>query len=660
MSTELTPGSTFAGRYVIGDVLGDGGYGRVFEAQDHEVGRRVALKVLRPDMADGSYSHEKRERFRREAATVANLQDPHTVTLFDHGETPDGLLYMVFEFVNGTPLNDLLKRGPLRADIATRIIRQVLQSLREAHAAGILHRDLKPENIIVHDYGDEQYRAKLVDFGLAKSTLPNGEVPLTASGLVMGTAAYVSPEAYRLQPLSPASDLFGLGLVFYEMVVGQAANQAGSAMEIATQMVDPAEFVVPQSVPEPTRSIVTRMIRKNPQERYQTANEVLAHLPESTLDSPYASQQVMAGAYSSQDSMGQAAYGAPAYAGAGGGGYSNGYQYGGQPQGYDDGYGQSQGYDPYAQQQYSNGQQYQDPYGQNGHSHGYDQGYDQGYQSSYNNGSQGYDPMRPPTLIEGQSPEDLGMSPSDFGPSQPITREQPHLQYSQAHMYSQGQHYEPAPMPTHPPHGAPHGAPRRRGSVIGFTLGLVVVLFTLSVALITALGIRMPWDPGAGGPQDLEPKVFDLTSTDTQFLWVDWTKGILLAHDPGEIPAAGRCALILDSNQDPTPKGSFYVINALEPVDPQVTAYAVGPEELKLIAENCYAAAEIAENMYDTSMILAGEAKIRDVEARNQQRAQRRSRVNEMGGGGGGQPDISKMLKGGGGGLPGMLQGFLK
>ena len=172
MNTELGHGSVFAGRYVIGDVLGDGGYGRVFEAQDHEVGRRVALKVLRPDMANGGYSHEKRERFRREAATVANLQDPHTVTLFDHGETPEGLLYMVFEFVNGTPLNDLLKRGPLRADIATRIVRQVLQSLREAHAAGILHRDLKPENIIVHDYGDEQYRAKLVDFGLAKSTLP--------------------------------------------------------------------------------------------------------------------------------------------------------------------------------------------------------------------------------------------------------------------------------------------------------------------------------------------------------------------------------------------------------------------------------------------------------------------------------------------------------
>src|SRR5690606_36327383 len=104
------------------------------------------------------------------------------------------------------------------------------------------------------------------------------------------------------------------------------------------------------------------------------------------------------------------------------------------------------------------------------------------------------------------------------------------------------------------------------------------------------LGIQMPWDKDSA----LEPKVFDLTSTDTTFLWVDWTRGIIMAHDPGEIPAAGRCALILDSVSDPTPKGRYYVINALEPVDPRVTAYAVGPQELELIAENCYVAAQIA------------------------------------------------------------------
>ena len=637
MNTELGHGSVFAGRYVIGYVLGDGGYGRVFEAQDHEVGRRVALKVLRPDMANGSYSHEKRERFRREAATVANLQDPHTVTLFDHGETPDGLLYMVFEFVNGTPLNDLVKRGPLRADIATRIVRQVLQSLREAHAAGILHRDLKPENIIVHDYGDEQYRAKLVDFGLAKSTLPNGEVPLTASGLVMGTAAYVSPEAYRLQPLSPASDLFGLGLVFFEMVTGAAANQAGSAMEIATQMVAPAEFVVPPSVPEPTRSIIARMIRKNPAERYQSANEVLAHLPESTLDSPYASQPMMAPSNLSNESTRSSAP-------------SAGYQNGSVPHHQSYGHTPAYPHDP-GNQHYGHGRQGSQSHG---YSHGqYSQGsdganglYEQGYQQ---HGSQGhYDPMRPPTLIEGQRPEDLNL---DY--DQPITRVQPHLQHSQAHLLSDAQYQEP-PRTTGPI------PPRRRsnGGVIGFTLGLVAVLFTVSWVLITVLGIQMPWDKGRTGP--LEPKVFDLTSTDTTFLWVDWTRGIIMAHDPGDIPAAGRCALILDSMSDPTPNGRYYVINALEPVDPRVTAYAVGPRELELIAENCYAAAQIAESMYDASMIMAGEAKIRDVEARNEQRKQRRSKVNDLGAESG-QQDITGMLKGGGGGgLPGLLQGFLK
>lgn len=636
MNTDLGPGSVFAGRYVIGQVLGDGGYGRVFEAQDHEVGRRVALKVLRPDMQNG-YSHEKRERFRREAATVANLQDPHTVTLFDHGETQDGLLYMVFEFVNGTPLNQLLKRGPLRPEIATRIIRQVLQSLREAHSVGILHRDLKPENIIVHDYGDEQYRAKLVDFGLAKSTLPNGEVPLTASGLVMGTAAYVSPEAYRLEQLSPASDLFGLGLVFYEMVVGHPANQAGSAMEIATQMVDPAEFVVPASVTEPTRSIITRMIRKNPRERYQSAPEVLAHLPETTLDSPFSSQSVPApralsnGGINDSTRESMPSHRMPkqhqAYSQAQQAPPQQGY---GQ-QGYSQAYGAQQGYAPQQQPQQ------QSPYAP----------------------APGYDPTRPPTLIEGQRPEDLLDDYDDY--DQPATMIQPHLQYSQAQPHLQPEQPIPAPVPQQLASTAAKPPRKKRsGGVIGFTLGLVVLLFTLSAGLINLLDIRMPWEPrGAHArPDTLPPKVFDLTSTDTTFLWVDWTQGILLARDPGQIPAAGRCALILDSLSQPTPRGSYYVINALEPVDPRVTAYAVGPEELKLIAGNCYDASEIADGVFNTARIMAGEKKIKDVERRNEEREQRRSRAREMDGEeAGGQPDMSKLLKGGG---MNIFQQFLK
>ena len=636
MNTDLQPGHTFANRYVIGHILGDGGYGRVFEAQDHEVGRRVALKVLRPDQADGSYSHEKRERFRREAATVANLQDPHTVTLFDHGETPEGLLYMVFEFVNGTPLNELIRRGPLRSDIASRIVRQVLQSLREAHAAGILHRDIKPENIIVHDYGDEQYRAKLVDFGLAKSTLPTGEVPLTASGLVMGTAAYVSPEAYRLEQLSPASDLFGLGLVFYEMVVGQAAIQAASAMEIATEMVAPNEFMVPDFVPEPTRSIITQLIRKNPEERYQSASDVLAHLPESTLDSPFAASGGLA---------------AP-------GGYDQGangsYGYGGGGQYATPGYGQqaqySGGYDPYMSGGYAQPQ------------------------------GGGYDPTRPPTLIEGQSPNPYGGQPNTMVQDN-IQQQQQHLGTYDQQGYDPSGAYDPNASYAAPGGYDPYGydpnagydqgydpnaayaqapAAKQGGSVAGFTIALVAVLIAVSIIFVFMTGIKLPFM--AANPSAMEPKVFDLTSTDTTFLWVDWKQGILIAHDPGQIPAAGRCALILDSLSDPTDEGAYYVINALEPVDARVTAYAVGPEELKLIAENCYAAAHIADSVLDRSMILASETKIRDVSRRNEKRKQRRRRARAMDGdASGGAPDLSSFMKGGGsGGGMGIFQQFLK
>lgn len=273
---DLSPGQTFAERYRLEQGLGDGGYASVWQATDPEVGRRVAIKIIRHD-EQGRYSSEMRERFRREAAAVANLQDPHTVTLFDYGES-GGLLYLVFELVEGDSLGQRLRQqGTLDQRVAIGIVRQVLHSLREAHHARILHRDIKPDNIIVYEYMGDPNRAKLVDFGLAKPTA-QGDTALTQPGVVMGTAHYVAPEAYRTQPVSPASDLFSLGMVFYEMFVGRPANTKQADMEIAIEQASDREFDIPDAVPEPLRAIVARMIAKNPRHRYQSADEVLDDL----------------------------------------------------------------------------------------------------------------------------------------------------------------------------------------------------------------------------------------------------------------------------------------------------------------------------------------------------------------------------------------------
>jgi serine/threonine protein kinase len=273
---QLSRGQVFANRYRLDRPLGSGGYASVFEATDPDVGRRVALKIIEHDAPHG-YSEEIRARFKREAAAVANLRDPHTVTLFDYGEA-DGHLYLVFELVEGEALSTMIERETrLDRDVTIHIVRQVLHSLREAHQAGILHRDIKPENVIVHEYMGDPHQAKLVDFGLVRPTLAPAD-GLTKPGFVVGTPRYISPEGYLQQALSPASDIFSLGMVMYEMLVGHPANAHTAVDDIATEQASEREYELPASVPDTLQSVLARMIAKRPARRFQSAEEVLSAL----------------------------------------------------------------------------------------------------------------------------------------------------------------------------------------------------------------------------------------------------------------------------------------------------------------------------------------------------------------------------------------------
>ena len=268
---------TFLGRYEIERELGRGSFATVYLARDIAVGRDVALKIVEPDK--GTYRERTVNRFFREAKVIANLQDPATVTLYEFGESEDGLLYMVFEYVPGEDLSEAIWRdAPFSPLAVIRILRQVLGSLREAHDQGVLHRDIKPGNISIFEYAGDPYTVKLLDFGVVKSLDPE-ETQITAQGAIVGTPRYMSPEQVRGEQLSPASDLYALGLVAYEMLAGHpAVRQPSVAKAMRAHLVgDP--FTLPDgAAPDSLRRVVEKMVRRDPATRYGSASEVVADL----------------------------------------------------------------------------------------------------------------------------------------------------------------------------------------------------------------------------------------------------------------------------------------------------------------------------------------------------------------------------------------------
>src|SRR5579859_5487422 len=222
-SPDPLVGQTLGGKYRVVRLIGEGGMGCVYEGEQPlgTTKRRVAIKTLHPLL---SRDAQIKLRFDREVGTIAELEDPHTIQVFDSGATVDGILYIVMEYLQGRSLADLLeKEGPLAADRTLTILQQVCGSLEEAHARGIVHRDLKPDNIVLIERARQKDYVKVLDFGIAKRAREedSGQQKLTQQGMFGGTPPYMSPEQFSDRPIDARSDIYSLGVVTYEMLTGR-------------------------------------------------------------------------------------------------------------------------------------------------------------------------------------------------------------------------------------------------------------------------------------------------------------------------------------------------------------------------------------------------------------------------------------------------------
>jgi len=211
-------GTTIQDRYVIKRRIGEGGFGVVYEAEQMIINRRVALKVLKPEIVSDESAVK---RFLNEARAMATLRNPHTITLYDFGVTQDGLLFYTMDLLEGQPLSRILKReGPMDFRRVLGLLLQCCESLDEAHERGILHRDIKPENLFIsRDRKNEEF-LKVLDFGIAKVAGDQSMASVTRTGMICGTPAYMAPEVVMGDAASPASDMYALGVVLYEMLAG--------------------------------------------------------------------------------------------------------------------------------------------------------------------------------------------------------------------------------------------------------------------------------------------------------------------------------------------------------------------------------------------------------------------------------------------------------
>ena len=263
-------GSVFDGRYRIERKLGAGGMADVYLAEDQELGRRVAIKILNDrHAADDSFI----ERFRREAKNAAGLSHPNIVSIYDRGEA-EGTYYIAMEYLDGRSLKELIVgRGPAPIKISIDYARQILAAVGFAHKHGIVHRDIKPHNVLVGPEG----RLKVTDFGIARS----GASQMTEVGSIIGTAQYLSPEQARGAPVDQTSDLYSVGVVLYEMLTGQVPFTGDTPLEIAmkhlSEVPKPPSELRPE-VPHDLDSVVLRALAKDPSERYQSAEEMDADL----------------------------------------------------------------------------------------------------------------------------------------------------------------------------------------------------------------------------------------------------------------------------------------------------------------------------------------------------------------------------------------------
>jgi eukaryotic-like serine/threonine-protein kinase len=273
----LTSGQLLAERYRLSRRIAVGGMGEVWEAADTRLDRRVAVKVLKPELCgDAEFLH----RFRTEARTTASLNHPGIAAVHDYGETasivdgPKDTAYLVMELVEGDPLAAILaKERRINADRTLEILEQAGNALQAAHERGYVHRDVKPGNIMVTPTPDGRIVVKLTDFGIAKAA---DAAPVTRSGMVMGTAHYIAPEQALGHEAEPASDVYSLAVVGYECLAGHRPFLSENAVTVAMMHIRDMPPPLPPDVPLHARAVVEATLVKDPAQRYGSGGEFAA------------------------------------------------------------------------------------------------------------------------------------------------------------------------------------------------------------------------------------------------------------------------------------------------------------------------------------------------------------------------------------------------
>jgi serine/threonine protein kinase len=272
-------GTLLDGRFRILRKIGEGAMGEVYLAEHVRLHRREALKVLLPQFEPHAAFLS---RFRREARAVNRLQHPNIVTIYDYGQLPNGRFYLSMEYVEGTRLDEVLRRtGPLAVPRAVHLLSQLADAVDHAHARGVVHRDLKPSNLVSSPGRPEN--VKVLDFGLAKILSDDREHRrVTLRGSVFGTPAYMSPEQCEGITDDPRSDLYAIGVTAFELLTGQLVFD-GSPLEVADQHLDtppdpPSKRLPTGGIPPEVDQVVLKCLEKDPAQRYQTGREIVASL----------------------------------------------------------------------------------------------------------------------------------------------------------------------------------------------------------------------------------------------------------------------------------------------------------------------------------------------------------------------------------------------